>query len=78
MRLEKALESARAITNIEIQYDDLVWLKGRPDAPDWASILREDFTRTCHIKYDSSGSNYLSETHCESPSTKQATKIARN
>jgi peroxiredoxin len=64
IRLEKALENARAITNIEIQYDDVIWIKGTPD-----SAFTNDFTRTSHIRYIASDGKYRIECQNESPST---------
>src|SRR2546422_10567330 len=63
IRLEKALESARAITNVEIQYDDMLWIKRSPDLP---PPFTNDFTRTFHITYIASDGRYRTESHNES------------
>jgi len=67
IRLEKALENARAVTNVEIQYDDILWSKGRPGAP---PPLSNDFTRTMHVTYTSAEGKYRTECRTESPSAK--------
>jgi thiol-disulfide isomerase/thioredoxin len=74
--LEKSLENARSITNIEIQFDDLLWMKGRPisaaESNEWTRTAKtsypfsKDFTRTFHITYASSGEKYRVESHNES------------
>jgi cytochrome c biogenesis protein CcmG/thiol:disulfide interchange protein DsbE len=64
MRLEKALENARSITNIEIQYDDVLWIKGKPGSP-----FTDDFTRTSHMTYTASNGKYREECRNESPQT---------
>lgn len=64
MRLEKALEDARSITNIEIQYDDVLWIKGKPGSP-----FTNDFTRTSHMTYIASNGKYREECRNESPQT---------
>jgi thiol-disulfide isomerase/thioredoxin len=77
IRLEKALENARAITNVEIQYEDFLWIKGKPvsadSSNDFTRTMRTsypfatDFTRTSRIVYIASGGKYRSERHNESP-----------
>lgn len=74
--LEKALENARSITNIEIQFDDMLWVKGIPisvaESNDWTRKAKtsypfsQDFTRTFHITYTASGEKYRFESHNES------------
>jgi len=59
LRLEKALENAQSITNVEIQYDDLLWIKGKPisaaESNDFSNTMKtsypfaNDFTRTRHV-----------------------------
>jgi thiol-disulfide isomerase/thioredoxin len=71
IRLEKALEDARAITNVEIQYDDMLWIKGMPGAP---PPFTNDYTRTSHIKYIASGEKYRTECRNESPQTTNISK----
>src|SRR5208283_3761823 len=65
IRLEKALENARSITNIEIQYDNLLWIKGTPESPPFTN----DFTRTMHVTYIAADGKYWSECRFESPRT---------
>jgi len=82
--LEKALENARSITNIEIQYDDTLWIKGKPiSAAESNNLTRtmntsypfsKDFTRTFHITYTASGEKYRAESRNESP---QSTNIIK-
>jgi hypothetical protein len=55
MRLEKALENARSITNVEIQYDDMLWIKGG------AGPFTDEFTRTMHVTYISAEGKYRTE-----------------
>jgi thiol-disulfide isomerase/thioredoxin len=62
IRLEKALENARSITNVEIQYDEVMWKKGRPDSPSFA----DDFTLTSHITYIASDGKYRTKSQNES------------
>src|SRR6266487_104296 len=79
LRLEKALENARAITNVEIQYDDILWIKGKPisaaESNDFSSTMKasypfaNDFTRTSHITYRASDRKYRQEVRNESPQT---------
>src|ERR1700678_2158759 len=74
--LEKALENAQSITNIEIQYDDMLWIKGKPisaaESNDFTRTMKtsypfsEDFTRTFHITYTASGEKYRAESRNES------------
>src|SRR5437016_12535536 len=66
IRLEKALENARSITNVEIQYDDMLWIKGMSDAP---PPLTNDFTRTTHVTYVAADRRYRTECHNESLQT---------
>jgi thiol-disulfide isomerase/thioredoxin len=82
--LEKAMENARSITNIEIQYDDMLWIKGKPisaaESNDFTRTMKtsypfsQDFTRTFHITYTASGEKYRTESRNESP---QSTNIIR-
>ena len=82
--LEKALENARSITNIEIQYDDVLWIKGKPisaaESNEFTRTMKtsypfsEDYTRTCHITYTASGGKYRTESRNESP---QSTNIIK-
>src|SRR5882672_3027255 len=74
IRLEKALENARAITNVEIQYDDMLWIKGMPDLP---PPFTNDYTRTSHIKYIASGEKYRTESHNESPTSTNINKLSQ-
>src|SRR5260370_33773038 len=77
LRLEKALENARSITNVEIQYDDLLWIKGKPisaaESNDFSNTMKtsypfaNDFTRTRHVTYICAGGKYRSDCHAESP-----------
>src|SRR5580704_15500010 len=46
-RLEKALENARSLTNIEIEYDDMLWIKGKPIS----AAESNEFTRTMKTRY---------------------------
>jgi len=65
--LGKALENAQSITNIEIQYDDTLWIKGKPisvaESNNWTRTMNtsypfsKDFTRTFHITYTASERN---------------------
>jgi cytochrome c biogenesis protein CcmG, thiol:disulfide interchange protein DsbE len=85
IRLEKALENARAITNVEIHYDDFLWIKGRPESAaftnDYARkmqtkyIFDKDFTRTMHVSYIASGVKYRSESQNESAQTTNLIKL---
>jgi thiol-disulfide isomerase/thioredoxin len=74
IRLEKALENARAITNIEIQYDDVLWLKGTPGAP---PPLTNDYTRTEHITYTAADEKYRVECRTDSPDTTNIVKFTQ-
>jgi len=74
IRLEKALENARSITNVEIQYDDMLWIKGMPDAP---PPLTNDFTRTTHVTYVAADRRYRTECHNESPQTTNIIKFTQ-
>ncbi len=77
IRLEKALENARSITNVEIQYDDVLWIKGKPisaaESNDWERAMHtsypfaNDYTYITHNKYISSGGKYRAESRGESP-----------
>jgi thiol-disulfide isomerase/thioredoxin len=71
IRLEKALENARAITNVEIQYDDMLWIKGMPDSPPFTN----DFSRTSHITYIASNGKHRTESHNESSQTTNIIKF---
>jgi cytochrome c biogenesis protein CcmG/thiol:disulfide interchange protein DsbE len=73
--LEKALEHARAITNIEIHYDDVLWIQGMTNAP---KPFSNDFVRTCHISYIASNGKYRSECVTESPSTTNIVRIIQD
>jgi len=85
IRLEKALENARSITNVEIQYDDLLWIKGKPiSAPssnDFTHTMHtsypfaNDFSRTMHVTYIAADGKYRSECRFESPQTTNITKF---
>jgi thiol-disulfide isomerase/thioredoxin len=85
IRLEKALENARAITNVEIHYDDMLWLKGKPisvaESNDWTRTMRtsypfsKDYIRTEHITYIAAGEKYWSEHRNESPNTTNIAKF---
>jgi thiol-disulfide isomerase/thioredoxin len=85
LRLEKALENARAITNVEIQYDDVLWIKGKPISAvasnDFTRTMHTDYpfandsTRTMHVTYIASDEKYRTECHSESPQTTNITKF---
>jgi len=85
IRLEKALENARAITNVEIQYDDLLWIKGKPISAaasnDFERTMRtsypfaNDFTRTMHVTYTTADRKYRTECHNESSQTTNIIKF---
>lgn len=70
IRLERALENARTITNIEIHYDDFLWLKRRP-----GSFFTKDFSRTMHVTYIASGGKYRIESQTESAQTTNIIKL---
>jgi hypothetical protein len=82
--LEKALENARSITNIEIQYGDMLWIKGKPisaaESNDFTRTMKtsypfsQDYTRTFHITYTASGEKYRTESRNESS---QSTNIIK-
>jgi len=72
IKLEKALENARAITNIEIQYDDFAWFKGTPGAP---PPLTNDFARTAHIRYIAAAEKFRCECRCESAQSTNVNKL---
>src|SRR5258708_7074935 len=79
IRLEKAIENARSITNVEIQYDDLLWIKGKTisaaESNEWKRAMStsypfaNDYTRISHITYSASGEKYRVESHTESSQT---------
>jgi thiol-disulfide isomerase/thioredoxin len=85
IRLEKALENARAITNVEIRYDDMLWIKAKPiSAAESNNFTRtmhasyplaNDFTRTEHITYIAAGGKYRCECRTESPQTTNILKF---
>ncbi len=85
IRLEKALENARAITNVEIQYDDMLWLKGKPisvaESNEWTRAMRtsypfsSDYIRTEHITYIAANEKYRIESRSESPNTTNIVKF---
>ena len=87
MRMEKALENARAITNVEIQYDDMLWKKGKPisatESNEWSRIMNtsypfaNDYTRTEHVKYIAAGGKYRSENRRESPQTTNINDVSQ-
>jgi len=86
IRLEKALESARSIANVEIQYDDVLWMKGKPisaaESNEWIRTEKtsypfaNDYTRISHITYIAAGEKYRTETRNESPQTTNVFKLA--
>lgn len=67
IRLEKALENARALTNVEIQFDDWLWVKGMPGA---LPPLTNDYTRMMHVTYIAAGGKYRIECRMESAQNK--------
>ncbi len=73
IRLEKALENARSITNVEIQYDDLLWMKKLPGERGEPSGFTNGFTRTMHVRYVAADGKYRSECRFESPQTTNIT-----
>jgi len=85
IRLEKALENARSITNVEIQYDDMLWIKGKAisaaESNEWKRTMStgypfaNDYTRISHITYSASGEKYRIESHTESPQTTNLVKL---
>lgn len=82
LRLEKALENARAITNVEIQYDNMRWIKGRPDESkgngeglEWRTpAFSNDFNLTTHVTYIAADGKYRSEVQFESSTTTNLSK----
>lgn len=75
IRLEKALENARSITNVEIQYDDLLWMKELPGERGEPSRFTNGFTRTTHVRYVAADGKYRSECRSESPQTTNITRF---
>jgi thiol-disulfide isomerase/thioredoxin len=77
--MEKALENARAITNVEIQFDNVLWIKGKPISAAASNEFlltmhtnypfANDSTRTSHFTYVAADGKYRSECRFESPPT---------
>ena len=69
--LERALENARSITNIEIQYDDFLWIKGKSisaaESNEFTRVMHasypfyKDFTRTMRVTSISADGKYRTE-----------------
>src|SRR4051794_23556548 len=70
MRLGRALEDARSISNIEVRLVETLWFKGEEGNP---APLDKDHTITNQVSYIASGSKYRTESH----STASSTNIVR-
>jgi cytochrome c biogenesis protein CcmG, thiol:disulfide interchange protein DsbE len=85
IRLEKALENACSLTNIEIEYDDMLWIKGKPISAAESNeftrtmktryIFSEDFTRIMHVTYIAAEGKYRTERRNASSSSTNTIKL---